>query len=483
MLKINTAAHGSWDCEGVSRRDFLRVGGLGGLALPDLLAHKALAAQSKADYVRDKAVVLLYMSGGASHIETFNPNMDAPSPYNSVMGEVKTRLPGVTFGGTFPNLAKWAHKMAVVRSFTHSIGGHEQAHVHVLSGGTDPKGQGLEGRSIGSLYSRLRGANHPNTGFPTYGLLTHPEKDGQYRKELGRVVKGSWPGDLGSTFAPFIREDEVAGKKQSSKSGASKGGGSVAADMELNLSKERLENRRGLLGSIDRLRREMDANGNLAAADEYEQRALDLILGSAADTFDLSGEDPGLLEAYDTSSMKIGHKVFRKSTLGHQMLLARRMVEAGAGFVTVHSAGWDMHADNNNPGMVKGMNMLGWTLDRAVSAFLQDLEDRGLSEKVLLVLTGDFGRTPTINKKGGRDHWAKLGTLAFAGGGLPMGQVIGRTDRRNGEPDDNPISPNMMMGTILHTLLDFGQLRIAQGIPQEIIRHVEDAHPIPELAG
>ena len=101
------------------------------------------------------------------------------------------------------------------------------------------------------------------------------------------------------------------------------------------------------------------------------------------------------------------------------MLLARRMVEAGAGFVTVHSAGWDMHADGNNPGMVKGMNMLGWTLDRAVSAFLQDLEDRGLAEKVLLVLTGDFGRTPTINKKGGRDHWAKLGTLAFAGGGLP----------------------------------------------------------------
>ena len=140
-----------------------------------------------------------------------------------------------------------------------------------------------------------------------------------------------------------------------------------------------------------------------------------------------------------------------------------------------------MHADGNNPGIVKGMNMLGWTLDKAVSAFLQDLDNRGLSEKVLFVLTGDFGRTPTINKRGGRDHWAKLGTLAFAGGGLPMGQVIGKADRRNGEPADNPISPNMMMGTILHTLFDFGQLRIAQGIPSEIIKLVEDAHPIPEL--
>jgi uncharacterized protein (DUF1501 family) len=482
VLTVNTSALGSRDCEGTSRRDFLRVGslGLGSLTLSGLLANQTLAVRSKTDYVKDKAVVMLYMSGGASHIETFNPNMDAPSPYNSMTGEVSSSLSGVTFGGTFPSLAKWAHKMAIVRSFSHPIGGHEQAHVHVLSGGTDPKGQATEGRSIGSLCSRIRGANHPKTGFPTYGLLTHPEKDGQYRKELGRIVKGSWPGDLGPSYAPFIRQDNGSENDKTSKSSAL-GSGAVAADMQMNLSRERLENRKALLSSIDGLRREADASGALAAADEYEQRALDLILGSASKTFDLSEEDPKLLESYDTSAMKIGHKTFRKSTLGHQMLLARRMVESGAGFVTVHSAGWDMHADGNNPGMVKGMNMLGWTLDKAVSAFLQDLEDRGLSDKVLLVLTGDFGRTPTINKRGGRDHWAKLGTLAFAGGGLPMGQVIGKADRRNGEPADNPISPNMMMGTILHTLFDFGKLRIAQGIPTKIIKRVEDAHPIPEL--
>ena len=454
--------------------------GLAGLSLSDVFASQALAARSKVNFVRDKAVVLLYMSGGASHIETFNPNMGEPSPFNSVTGEVKSSLPGVTFGGTFPNLAKWAHKMAVVRSFTHPIGGHEQAHVHVLSGGTDTKGTGSEGRSIGSLFSRLRGANHPDTGFPTFGLLGHSEIDGQYRKELGRVLKGSRPGDLGSIHGPFIRKDDEP-KNEKTIDGTSSSGGSVAEDMELNLPRERLEHRRSLLDSIDGLRRKLDADENVIAADEYEQRALDLILGSAADTFDLSREDPRLLESYDTSAMKIGHKVFRESTLGHQMLLARRMVEAGAGFVTVHSAGWDMHADGNNPGMAKGMNMLGWTVDKAVSAFLADLEARGLSEKVLLILTGDFGRTPTINKRGGRDHWAKLGTLAFAGGGLPMGQVIGRADRRNGEPSDNPISPSMMMGTILRTLFDFGQLRIAQGIPQEIIRHVENAHPISEL--
>jgi hypothetical protein len=482
MLKIDTSSSGSRDCSGVSRRDFMRVGGLGlaGLSLSDVFASQALAARSKVNFVRDKAVVLLYMSGGASHIETFNPNMDAPSPFNSVTGEVKSSLPGVTFGGTFPNLAKWAHKMAIVRSFSHPIGGHEQAHVHVLSGGTDRKGTGSEGRSIGSLFSRLRGANHPRTGFPTFGLLGHSEIDGQYRKELGRVLKGSRPGDLGSIHGPFVRKDTDPNEK--TKNSRSSTESSVAGDMELHLPRERLEHRRSLLDSIDGLRRKLDGDEKVIAADEYEQRALDLILGSAADTFDLSQEDPRILESYDTSAMKIGHKVFRESTLGHQMLLARRMVEAGAGFVTVHSAGWDMHADGNNPGMVKGMNMLGWTVDKAVSAFLSDLEARGLSEKVLLVLTGDFGRTPTINKRGGRDHWAKLGTLAFAGGGLPMGQVIGRADRRNSEPSDNPVSPSMMMGTILRTLFDFGQLRIAQGIPQEIIKHVEDAHPISGLS-
>ena len=421
MLKIGTSSSGSPDCSGVSIRDFMRVGGLGlaGLSLPDFLATQAHAVRSKSNFVRDKAVVLLYMSGGASHIETFNPNMEAPSPFNSVTGEVKTSLPGVSFGGTFPNLAKWAHKMAVVRSFTHPIGGHEQAHVHVLTGGTDAKGTGSEGRSIGWLYSRLRGANHPKTGFPSYGLLGHSETDGQYRKEFRRILKGSRPGDLGSVYGPFIRKD--ADPNDETKGRPSSESSSLAADMELDLPRERLEHRKSLLNSIDGLRRKLDSDERILAADEYEQRALDLILGSAADTFDLSREDPRLLETYETSAMKIGHKVFRKSTLGHQMLLARRMVEAGAGFVTVHSAGWDMHADVNNPGMLKGMNMLGWTLDKAVSAFLADLEARGLSEKVLLVMTGDFGRTPTINKKGGRDHWAKLGTLAFAGGGLPMG--------------------------------------------------------------
>src|SRR5262249_43907914 len=159
--------------------------------LPWLLEHKARAATTGADYVRDKAVVLLFLAGGASHIETFNPNMDAPAPYRSVTGEVQTALPGVTLGGTFPNLARHVRDMAIVRSFRHPIGNHEQAISHVLTGGTDPNGQAAVGFGMGALYSRLRGTNPPDTGMPTYALLTAPHADPQYSRELTRVVVGS----------------------------------------------------------------------------------------------------------------------------------------------------------------------------------------------------------------------------------------------------------------------------------------------------
>jgi uncharacterized protein (DUF1501 family) len=163
------------------------------------------------------------------------------------------------------------------------------------------------------------------------------------------------------------------------------------------------------------------------------------------------------------------------------MLTARRLIEAGAGFVTVQSAGWDMHADGNNPGVVDGMNMLGPTLDKALSAFLDDLASRGLSEKVLTVVTSDFGRTPTINSRGGRDHWASLGTLAFFGGGLRMGQIIGQSDRQNRAPASAPIGPGNLLATIMHTLFDVGVVRTTRGIPTTLTRVLEDHPPIREL--
>ncbi|HAY80978.1 MAG TPA: DUF1501 domain-containing protein [Planctomycetaceae bacterium] len=485
MLTVCTGI-GSRHCDGWSRRDFLRVGALslGSLTLPQLLALRASGASRDLPYVRDKSVVMLYLSGGASHIETFDPKMTAPAGTRSVTGETSTTLPGVTYGGTFPGLAAQADRMAVVRSFAHRVGSHEQAHVHVLSGGTDPEGKQARGFSMGSCYTRLRGANHPDSGLPTYTLLTEEEIDGQYRSERNRIRNGSWPGTLGQSYAPFGHEvgwDEDRNARPQSNRKTGNGNNPLAANMKLNLPAEALGDRVQLLQAMDALRKNVDADASLTAVDKFRGQALDLLLGGAADAFDFRQEKPELIERYDTSHIRIGHKKFRPSTLGKQMLVARRLCEAGCGFVTVHSAGWDMHADGNNPGIQTGMEMLGRSLDQAVSAFLQDLADRHLSDDILLVITGDFGRTPRVNKNGGRDHWAKLGTLAFAGGGLPMGQVIGQSARGADVPSGDPLSTGDLMATIMHTLFDVGQLRLQTGLPGELVRLLENGRPIPQL--
>ena len=465
MLQLSSAgAH--QDCTGLSRRDFLRVGtlGLGSLSLPWLLQQRAVAAATKS-FVRDRSVVLLFLSGGASHIETFNPNLDGPAPSRSTTGEVKTTVPGLTFGGTFPLLARHAHQMAVVRSFQHPIGGHVEAIVHVLTGGTDPQGQRQTGFSMGSAYSRLRGTNHERTGMPTYSLLNSEEVDPQYRNERERVEWGSHPGPWGASFAPFIPGSKAA----------------AVENMRLRMNSARLDDRRALLNNLDLLKRQVEQVAEYQGIDRYTQQAYDVILGSAAEAFDLSREDPRLVERYDTSRIQVGKKVFRPSQLGKHFLTARRLIEAGCGFVTVHSAGWDMHADGNNPGIVAGMEMLGRAVDRAVSAFLADLQQRGLLDQVLLLITGDFGRTPLVNDRGGRDHWPRLCTLAFAGGGICSGQIIGRSAIKNDIPASDPLTTGHMMATVMHALFDIGLLRVAREVPRELLNRLEGHAPIPGL--
>ncbi len=463
-------------CDGFSRRDFLQAGALtlGGLTLPWLFEQQAALAETVAGasnsgrpgFVRDKSIVLLFLSGGSSHIETFNPNMDAPAPYSSMTGEVMTSLPGVSFGGTFPQLARHAHEMAVVRSFQHPLTGHVEAIVHMLTGGTDPVGKRKTGFSMGSACSRLGGANHPRTGMPSFALLNTDEVDPQYRNERTRVENGSEPNALGAAFGPF----NPSGKSE------------AVRNMRISVPRVRLDNRRELLASLDQLKAEADELQVLDSADRFTQQAFDVILGSAAEAFDLSKENRRLVERYDTSHIQVGKKSFRSSLLGQHMLTARRLVESGCQFVTVHSAGWDMHADGNNPGMVAGMEMLGRSVDQAVSVFLEDVAARGLSDKVLLIITGDFGRTPKINKNGGRDHWSNLSTLAFAGGGWKMGQVIGQAARKNDVPLSEPIMTSHLLGTVLHTLFDVAALRLARGVPREVMSLVEQSEPVPGLA-
>lgn len=463
MLTV-LGANRSTDCSRQTRRSFLQAGSLalGGLSLPWLLQHRARAAETGTYYVRDKSVVMVFLSGGASHIETFNPNMRAPSPYCSVTGEVQTTIPGMTLGGTFPMTARSASHATLVRSFTHPIGGHVQAIRHVLSGGTDARGEVKEGYGMGAVYARIRGTNHGRTGIPTNVLLTGPEVDGQYRSEKGRVQRGSSAGTLGQNCSPF----EPDGK------------GPAVDNMQLSLPPGRFANRRHLLQQVDRLRKNLDRMRELSSHDRFTDQAAELLLNGASEAFDLSAESTQIRERYDTSRFRIGKKVFRDADIGTQFLTARRLLEAGCGFVTVHSAGWDMHADGNNPGISVGMEMLGRPLDRALSAFLEDLRERSMLDDVLVIVTGDFGRTPKINNRGGRDHWARLCTLAFFGGGVGNGQIVGASDRTNSEPDGSAFGTEDLRATVGHTLFDIGQLRLDPAVPGELSALLQNGSPI-----
>jgi uncharacterized protein (DUF1501 family) len=459
------------DCDGLHRRELLQVGtlGFGGLTLAGLLGARAQAAGY--DVVKDKAVVMLNMQGGPTHIETFDPKMTAPSEYRAMFGEVATRLPGVTFGSHFPKLAAMADKLAVVRSYRHGISDHGTAAMHVAAGGNPT------GATMGTIYARVAGITNPVTGIPNNAIVIPAAIDPKYREFNAVPQRVTSTGTLPAAYKAF---DPSAG-------------GEIIENMKLRIPEARLGERRTLLGRLDALKRKYEATGAFGGADAFQQQAFDVITGGISAAFDLAQEDARLIERYDTSMFDVpapavakrARKKFIKGhspvSLGKQMLLARRLVEAGCGFVTVTSAGWDMHGQHEFE-VADGMPVLGPAVDKAVSAFLEDLQSRGLSEKVLLVMTGEFGRTPRINKDRGRDHWGNLCTLAFAGGGLPMGQIIGRSDRTASVPASDPISSSDVLGTIMRTLLDVGQLRLVSGMPTEIVRALSASTPIAQLA-
>jgi hypothetical protein len=433
MLSI-LANRRSRDCDGTTRRDFLKVGALGaaGLSLPTLLAARAQAAQS-GQTVKDTSVVWLWLGGGPSQIETFDPKMSAPSEFRSVTGEVSTVLPGVTLGANFPEMAKIADKMSFVRSFAHRNSGHGGG-THWVMTGYDNRQIDNGGKptrpSLGAIAAKVRGANHPETGMPTYVRMNGILADG--------------PAFLGTGCAPFDPQ------------------GPARKNMTLDTKLERLSDRRGLLEGLDRFHRDADATGLMEGLDDFEEQAFHLILGNGTQAFDLSKEDPRIVAKYDKG-------------LGQQMLVARRLCEAGCGFVTVNFGGWDMHAQIKN-----GMNSRGPAVDRAVTAFIDDVAQHGLSEKILLVITGEFGRTPRVNKNAGRDHWAPLSTLALAGGGLKMGQVVGESNAKGEVPKSAPISPQDLMATVFDVLgidpkLQFTNLA---GRPVYLL---EEGTPIREL--
>jgi hypothetical protein len=415
------------NCDGSTRRDFLKVGalGLGGFLLPDLL--RARAAQAAAGQsARNTSVVWLWLGGGPTHVETFDPKMTAPAEFRSVVGAVKTNVSGVEVGGVFPKVAACADKLAFVRSFAHANSGHGGGTHFVMTGYDFPPadaGQPQVKPGLGAVLARHRGANNPLTGLPTYVRLGATYGDG--------------PAWLGAAYAPFDT------------------GGSARNNMNLRVTEDRLSDRQSLLKTFDSLDRQIDKSGLVQGLDSFEAQAFDLIRSKAREVFDVSRESPRTRDQYGPG-------------LGQQMLMARRLCEGGAGFVTLHFGGWDMHG-----AIAQGMKQLGPQVDRAVAAFVEDCADRGLDKDVLLVITGEFGRTPRINQSAGRDHWAPLSTLALAGGGLKMGQVVGESTAKAEVPKTTPITPQDLMATVFHVL----------GVPQELQYKDPSGRPTPMVNG
>jgi hypothetical protein len=430
----------------VNRRRFLTFGGL---ALSSLLTHR-VSGKETSSLVRGKSVIFLFQQGGPSQFETFDPKPDAPEGIRTLTGIVPTKVSGVQFGETLPKLAQLADKLTVYRSFQTNNAAHNI--VPIVS-------EDSLNATLGALYSRVVGAVQPGTGMPTNTVLFPQSVDSTVTKGAARG-NISATGGLGAIYAPFVPGV----------------GGPAQQNMQLRLPKGQFEDRKELLEAFDRLRLHHDSESDYL--DDLQNQAYEVLLSNrVSEALDLSKEDPKVLKNYDTidyskgdwSKSRRGQRGYYNGTaraIGKQLLLARRLCEAGCGFVTLHcgyEGVWDMHADGENLNVKDGMKAVGPAFDHAVAAFIADLEARKLTDQILLICCGEMGRTPRINKNGGRDHWARLSPLMMYGGGIAPG-IIGRSTSDGGEPSTQNFTPKHLVSTILHTLFDVGRLRVTPGL-------------------
>lgn len=446
MLALD--AHTSFPtCSGLQRRSFLQVGALGlaGLTLPNLLRAGTMS-------VHGKSVILLWLGGGPTQHETFDPKPDAPEEYRTLVGSLPTRVAGVRLGGLLPKLAERFEHMALVRSFAHRDPSHEGA-THWLQTGyswptelisSNPQPQPQFRPAIGAVVARVRGPMHAHTSVPAYCVVD--AGDLRHRSD--------GPAWLGNQYGPFRIERQ----------------GAFQNNLTLRLPAERVQHRRTLLQALDGLDRQLDQAGGMQGFDDYQQQAFRILNGSVKEGMDLAREDLKTREKYGPG-------------LGERLLLARRLCEAGAGFTTVNYDGWDHHGMSGSGPLREGLQKLCPPLDHAVAAFVDDTRQRGLDRDILLVITGEFGRTPRID--GGknltaRHHWPELCPLALVGGGLRMGQVVGESTAKAERPRSQPLGPEDLMATIFHVLgIDPAlQFKDSTGRPRTL---VENGTVIKEL--
>jgi hypothetical protein len=403
-------------CDGVSRRNFLKIGalGLGGLTLPQLLRAESMSGVKQSH----KAVIMIFLPGGPSHQDIFDLKMDAPSEVRGEFKPISTNVPGIQICEHLPTMARLMDKSILIRSIVGATGDHYA--VQCLTGRAHQNPPPGGWPCLGSTLSKLQGP--VNKSIPPFIGLS---------PKMGHMpwADAGSPGFLGVAHAPF--KPDGAGK----------------ADMVLDgVTLDRLADRRALLGSFDRLRRDIDSNGLMQGLDSFNEQAFGLLTSSKlAEALDLHREDPKLIERYGKGDPK--NRDDGGPKLMEQFLVARRLVEAGARCVTLAFSRWDHHGDNF--GALRQDLPL---LDQGLSALITDLHERGLDKDVSVVVWGEFGRTPAINKDGGRDHWPRVSCALLAGGGMKTGQVIGATDRLGGEATDRPVQFGEVFSTLYHNL-------------------------------
>jgi len=443
----------------LTRRGFLRttVTAAGILSLPQLMQWQAQAATGK-----KRSLILLWQDGGPTHFETFDPKPDAPSEYRGELGAISTTLPGVNYCEVLPRLARLAHRTSIIRSLHQTSSDHLVGSHNVLTGWDD---ETFLGKSrypdLGSVISRMRsGAEETDVklGASTDARLAKGMKGGSRRAtgpdrnvlpqyiDISSGLHRGGPAFLGPVYSAF----QVAGDPSKP--------GFVVQNLQSGGSGGRFQGRLSMLEQFDRFDEAIDAEAEaydqVLALGGYRQQAIDLLSGGGASrAFDLSREKPAVRERYG------------QHLSGQQCLLARRLVEAGVGMVAIRYSpdgrgdydrtqiGWDDHAVHGN--IFEIMRKRGPQIDQSISALIEDLDDRGMSDDVLVVLVGEFGRTPRIHvHKGcpGREHWGPAGCALVYGGGLQMGQIIGSTNDKGEHPRERPLKYQSLLATIYRAM-------------------------------
>ena len=437
-------------CDGLSRRGFLRIGSLalgavGGFNLTDLFA----AEQSKPGKIQ-KSVINIFLPGGPPHQDMWDLKMDAPAEIRGEFNPIKTSVPGIQICELFPKMAAMMDRFSIIRSIVGSDGQH--AAYQCFTGKPRPNSPPGGWPSMGAVVSKLQGPGAE--GVPAFVGLS---------PKMGHMpwADPGHPGFLGPAHSCFNPN----------------GGG--ASDMVLkDISIERLNDRRSLLASFDRFRRDCDASGTMDAMDAFTQQAYGVLTSSRlAEALNIEKEDAATRDRYGRGTMKCRDDGGPECP--EQFLLARRLVEAGVRCVTVGFNRWDWHGANFAQGRAVFPQ-----LDNGLTSLVADLHDRGLDKDVAVVVWGEFGRTPTINKDAGRDHWPRVSCAALACGGLRHGQVIGATDRTGGEPSARPVDFQEVFATLYqHMGLDARVATVDDlgGRPRYLVD--EQFRPMAELVG